>query len=355
MKMKKEELLRRVGSMDQVAYARRIQYREGRAAGMRAVQAVCGPLSFVVMEDKALDICEASYYGTPIHFLAKTGLMGRGAYDTHGLEAQRSIMGGMVFTCGLENICAPYAAAGKEYPMHGRMRTTPAEHVCADCRWEDGCYCITISGEMREAELFGENMVIRRTIRAVYGEDSITITDQVINDSFRPEPAMLMYHCNFGYPFLQEGCRILLPTQAVTPRDEASAPYTGQYGRMDGPVDNAPEQVFLHQLRAGPEGDTFAAVINDETLQAVRISFNRRQLPYFMEWKSTASGDYALGLEPANSSVYGRGFHEQAGTLHHLGPQESETYTVRLSFFQGRQAISQLEDQYQDVMKETTP
>ena len=30
-----------------------------------------------------------------------------------------------------------------------------------------------------------------------------------------------------------------------------------------------------------------------------------------MEWKSLASGDYVVGLEPANSSVYGRAYHEE--------------------------------------------
>ena len=109
------------------------------------------------MIDKCLDIAEVNWKGYNISFLSKPGLTGRNHYDTHGAEAQRSIMGGMLFTCGLENICAPCLADGKEYPMHGRMRTTPAEHVGADTYWTDGDepqYIINISGEMREAELF---------------------------------------------------------------------------------------------------------------------------------------------------------------------------------------------------------
>ena len=37
--MKKEELLRHVGSMQQVAYARRLTFGEGRSRGMEAVEA----------------------------------------------------------------------------------------------------------------------------------------------------------------------------------------------------------------------------------------------------------------------------------------------------------------------------
>ena len=109
--MKKEELLRHVGSMQQVAYARRLTFGEGRSRGMEAVEVKNGPLRYTVMADKCLDICELSYKGLTINFLSKPGLNGRNPFDTHGAEAQRSIMGGLFFTCGLENICAPYTGA----------------------------------------------------------------------------------------------------------------------------------------------------------------------------------------------------------------------------------------------------
>ena len=56
-----------------------------------------------------------------------------------------------------------------------------------------------------------------------------------------------------------------------------------------------------------------------------------------MQWKSRASGDYVVGLEPANSSVYGRGFHEEQGDLHMLGPFESETMNLTLRILEGEE------------------
>ena len=53
------------------------------------------------------------------------------------------------------NICPPCTSEGKDYPMHGRIRTTPAEHLSADAVWTEEGYTMTVSGEMREAELFG--------------------------------------------------------------------------------------------------------------------------------------------------------------------------------------------------------
>ena len=66
------------------------------------------------MIDKCLDIAEVNWKGYNISFLSKPGLTGRNHYDTHGAEAQRSIMGGMLFTCGLENIlCTVFGRWGK--------------------------------------------------------------------------------------------------------------------------------------------------------------------------------------------------------------------------------------------------
>ena len=342
--MKKEELLRRVGSMQQVASVRRVTYGEGRAKGMRAVEVKNGPLSFTAMEDKCLDICELTYRGMQINFLSKPGLNGRNPFDTHGAEAQRSIMGGLFFTCGLENICAPYTGRdGKEYPMHGRLRTTPAEHVCADARWEGEDYVMTVSGEMREAELFGENLILRRSITTRYGRSEIRIADEITNEAFRSEPMMLMYHCNMGFPFLSEHSRLILPTVKVTPRDAVSEAHIADYARMDPPKDNEEEYVFLHRLKADEKGETFAAVVDDQRQLALQICFNQRQLPYFMEWKSTASGDYVLGLEPSNSAVYGRKYHEEQGNLHMLPPQATERVELTFRIVEGAEAIAELD------------
>lgn len=129
------DMLAHMGSLQQAAYVRPIEYQEGRAHGLKAIEVKNGPLRFVSMADRALDVCQFEYRGENLTFLSKPGLNGRNQFDTNGLEAQRSIMGGLFFTCGFENICAPYVTpeGGKypagSFPMHGRIRTTPAEHV----------------------------------------------------------------------------------------------------------------------------------------------------------------------------------------------------------------------------------
>ena len=260
----RKELLRMVGSMQQLVYVRPVTYEEGRARGMKAYEVKNGPLRFSVMADKCLDLTDVSFCGHNVSFLAKPGLMGRSHFDTNGAEAQRSIMGGMLFTCGLENICAPCRIDGKDFPMHGRIRTTPAEHVSANARWAGDDYIVTVSGMMREAELFGENLTLRRTITTCYGENRICIEDEITNEGFRREPMMLLYHINAGYPLLCEDSEIIIPTREVIPRDGAAETNVSKWNIMEAPKDNEPEYVFLHEMASDQEGNTFAAVINQK-------------------------------------------------------------------------------------------
>ena len=87
------DMLAHMGSLQQAAYTRPIEYQEGRAHGLKAIEVKNGPLRFVSMADRALDVCQFEYRGENLTFLSKPGLNGRNQFDTNGLEAQRSIMG----------------------------------------------------------------------------------------------------------------------------------------------------------------------------------------------------------------------------------------------------------------------
>ena len=338
--MNKKELFKKIGSIEQLAYARPIVYREGRSEWMNAIEVKCGDLQFHAQTDKCLDLADLSYKGVNLSFMAKTGLEGRNPYDTNGFEAQRSIMCGFFFTCGLESICTPYEENGKAYPMHGRMRTTPAEHVGSDVVVDDaGNVKVILKGEAREAELFGENMLLRRTIETSLGDNTITLTDEIENQSYREEPMMLMYHCNMGYPFLDENSELIAPSKSVRGREDFSEEHKEGWMHMDPPADNAREYVYIHELATDEEQNTKVLFINPELEIGLIISYNTKHLPYFNEWKSTASGDYVVGLEPANGIPMNRKYHEEHGMLHTLQPFEKETHKITFTVIEGKEKI----------------
>jgi len=341
--MERIDLLKLTGTMQQLAYTRECTVHDGRANGLRAVDVKNGDLRYLVMADKCLDIAALEYKGINISFTSKPGLNGRNQFDTHGEEALRSIMGGLFFTCGLQNICGPCETNGVEYPMHGRIRTTPAEHLCSDAYWDGDDYILEVRGEMRESHLFGTNLVLRRTVRSVFGSGRIDIIDEVENQTAEEADLMLMYHCNFGYPFLRPGTRLVLPSKAVRGREEWSQEHLNCWQTMGLPTDGETEYVYLHDLAEDEQGNSFAALVSDDLHFGIRLDFDRKVQPYFMEWMSVRSGDYVIGLEPSNSSVYGRKYHEAQGTMHRIGPFAKETYRLSFTILQDTDAIRQAE------------
>ncbi|MBQ7262998.1 MAG: DUF4432 family protein [Synergistaceae bacterium] len=79
-------------------------------------------------------------------------------------------------------------------------------------------------------------------------------------------------------------------------------------------------------------------------------AWDARSLPYFIEWKSVASGDHVIGLEPSSSSIYGRAWHEERGTVHRLAPLATERHVLTLTALEGTEeidaAVAAFEDRY---------
>ena len=150
---------------------------------------------------------------------------------------------------------------------------------------------------------------------------------------------MLLYHVNLGWPFLDESLRLYLPTRKVAPRDARAEGHADAYDRMDPPTDDEPEYVFIHDLKPEADGTLRAVAVNAALGLGLEIAWNEANLPYFMEWKSIASGDYVIGLEPANSSVYGRPWHEARGTVHRLAPFATETNVLTFTVLDGEDEI----------------
>lgn len=337
--MNREELRTLCGSIEQVASVRPVEFLDGRAAGLRCALVRSGALETALMLDKCLDPAWLTYRGINLGIMTKPGLQGRGASDTAGAEAVRSIMGGAMMTCGLGHIHGYSRLDGKEYPTHGRIRTTPAEKVGMDADFlPDGTYRITVRGEMREATLFGENLRLRRRVETDYGRAELTFIDQIENQGFEREPLCLLYHCNAGYPLLTPESRVIIPSLSCLPRD-AWADET-RWREMEQPSAGAPEQVFLHRCGARDDGGTFAAVVNDALKLALCIRWNVNVLPHLAQWKSTACGDYAMALEPTNAGFGGR-----AEVQRSLDPMERLDTTLRMSVLEGAAAIAALEQE----------
>ena len=333
-KRDKYTTLRKVGNMEQLCYIRKVRYQGGFADTQAAHEVNNGRLSFTVMDTACMDIGEVRYRNVPVSYLSKAGWQGNRSMP------KRYIMGGMFFTAGLNHV----GPGEGDMPLHGLARLLPGSNVCAKAGWQGGEYRMSVEGEMRQGMLFGENLVLRRSIVTTMDSDVIRITDVLENEGFKDETVMLLYHFNVGYPILDEGACLVVPSKTYTPRDQATVESRGDTDPfvMDGPVDNQPEQVYYHELGCDKKGDTFCALVNKEKKLAVCLHFNKTQLPVFSQWKSIASGDYVMGMELGICHVEGPQREREMGSARVLKAGETMEIAIDLEILEGNEAIEKL-------------
>lgn len=273
--MNRKELMSRIGSVEQVGGIREFTFSSGKARGMRGTEIDTGNLVFTVLPDRCMDIATAKYKGQAVSWISKTGLVAPEYYDKEGLNWLRSFTGGLITTCGLRNLGAPVG----EHGLHGRIANTPAEKVSVNAFWDGDEYIMKVSGEMREASVFGENLVLKREITAKLFCDEILVEDTLVNEGFKEEDAALCYHCNFGYPLVSEKSKLVnLPEK---------------YGEITAPDGSFKEECICLDI----PGETVTVGIENETIGAY-ITYKRDTLPDFMLWKMLGNSEYVVGLEP---------------------------------------------------------
>jgi len=326
-------LIPRVGRMEQVASIRRLVADDGKERGMRVLEVNSGSgLSFTVYPDRGMDIGQAYYNGTPLAWVSRNGGVAPHFYDPEGFEWLRSWGGGLLTGCGLLNVGGPNTANGERHGLHGRLSHTPAEEVNTAAGWNgDGVYTLTASGRMRHTKVFGENLVVTRTITTAFGDPSITVRDTVENQGFAPSPLMLLYHLNLGWPLVEEGATLQAPPHEVAPQNAHAATGLDAWSRITAPVPGFQEQVYYHTLPPDQQGLASLRLVSPNAGLAFRVTYRLAELPYLVQWKMMGAGEYVVGLEPANCYPEGQEAFAKRGLLRSLQAGERIETFLKLS------------------------
>ena len=346
----------RTGALQQVAGVELLEYADGPERGVRVLDFRTGAgLGFRVVVDRGFDLLSAEYHGIPIGWRSPTGPRHPGLAspeENRGWGFLRAFTG-LLATCGLDHALAPATSSAApyiypgidetDYPLHGRVAQIPARLLGYGERWEGERCTLFAEGEVAQMAVFGENLVLTRRIEAALGGTSISVTDRVENRGFRPTPHMLLYHYNFGWPVLDEGVELLLPSRAVVHAVHGDLHAQGVGYRVQGPPRaDFSEQVYEHDVVPGPDGMAPAALINPALGGGfgIRLDYDRAALPCLIEWQCLQSGLYVLGIEPSTNHVLGRKFAEERGELIFLEHGEVREYRTRLSVLDGADAIA---------------
>jgi hypothetical protein len=155
--------------------------------------------------------------------------------------------------CGLESNGGPvHDETGRLiYPLHGKIANTPAHRV--EVIVDDAAGELAIRGAVDEARLYHQKLRLTSTIRLRVGEPEIRITDVVANLSAEPAELQLLYHINFGKPFLDPGSRVVAPVRAVVPQTARAAEGVSDWDVYGPEEPGYTEQVFFLDLLSNPQ------------------------------------------------------------------------------------------------------
>lgn len=316
-----------LGHADQVAVARESVSGLDRGHAQRAIDlTVLGGISVRLLPDRGLDIAAAWWDGIPLAWESRVGEVRGRPTDAPG-DWIRAFGGGLVTTCGLQNVGSPSEGHGQ----HGAFSSTPASSVQVGREVVGDELRLVVSGLVEECDALETFLECRRTVTTCTGSGDLTLTDVVTNRGAEPLAAPMLYHVNIGAPVWSPGARLEVPGRASTvPRDaDAQAALEG-WDLAPTPAPDAQQRVFEHLFDNAAERRE-VRIVNATLRVAVAVSWSEETMPRLHQWVHPRSGVYVLGIEPANCSLLGRGVDRAAGRLPVLSPEESRTTSLHLT------------------------
>ncbi|WP_018623143.1 aldose 1-epimerase family protein [Spirosoma luteum] len=306
-------------------------------------------LRYKVVLDRAMDISDAFYNQHSLTWLSHTGITSPEPFSDRGADWLRTFGGGLLTTCGLSHVGGPEQDAYGERGLHGQISNSPAElESIIQPDLLTGKLDMSITGRIKETKIFGPSLELKRTLSGVLGQPIIRIRDEVTNRGNTTVPHMLLYHFNFGWPFVDEGTRFV---------------WRGNWQAREGGINN---QIFrdgydfktcpapLNSHSGTGEAVAFIDVAHDGMGQctvglynaklglAVSMRFQKAQLPWLTNWQHWGKGEYVTGLEPGTHPPIGQAKAREQNTLLFLEPGQTRTYDLELEVLTDETVIDRI-------------
>jgi hypothetical protein len=259
--------------------------------------------------------------------------------------------------CGLENNGAPFEVKTKKpdgsesntsYGLHGKIANIPASYVAVHIGAE-APHEIVVEGHVDESRLFGPQIRMITRMSTVPGSNRLVVRDEFVNLKEQPVEMQILYHWNFGLPFLDPGARFIAPFESVTPRDLHAVGGLAHHSEYSAPERGFAEQVYYYELLGASESDgrTMAMLRNHAGDKGVVLRFRTDELPAFTLWKNTGGlrDGYVTGLEPGTNYPNTRPFERARNRVVTLPVDGRHIAETTLEVLVTSQAVKAVEDE----------
>ena len=295
-------------------------------------------LRYKVVIDRGLDIVDAFYDQYSLAWLSHAGVTAPRPDANRGLEWLYSFAGGLLTTCGLTHIGGPESDEFGERGLHGRISNLPARiESVIHPDLLTGKLHMSITGVVKESRVFGPSLELRRTISSTLGEPTVRIRDVVTNLGNTPAPHMILYHCNYGWPLVDEGTEIVCKgAWASRGLDMDNAVFNNgrDFRKCSKPLDShrgGGEGCAFIEVTADKKGTCTVGLHNRRLGLALVLKYSKKQLPWLSNWQHWGPGEYVTALEPGTNPPIGQAKARQQKTLIHIAPGKSRTYDLEIT------------------------
>jgi hypothetical protein len=295
-----------------------------------------------------MDIADAFYNQHSLAWLSHAGVTPPEPFSNHGIEWLRTFGGGLVTTCGLTHVGGPEKDAYGERGLHGKISNIPAEiEAVVQPDLLQGKMDMSISGRMKESQVLGPNLELKRTISGTLGKAVIRIQDEVLNRGNTAAPHMLLYHLNFGWPLVDEGTDLIWQGSWQSREGEPNNKIFREgnnYRKCLAPQEEhagGGEEAAFIDITPDSSGQCTCGLHNATLGFAVVLRFPKAQLPWLTNWQHWGPGEYVTGLEPGTNPPIGQAKAREQNQLILLAPGESRRYTLEIEVITQEDRIQQ--------------
>ena len=243
---------------------------------------MAGGFTARILPDRGLDISTAWSHGVPIGWMSKVGEVAPLA-RADGMAWIERFTGGLLTTCGPDNIGVPSVDGDESLGLHGSWTFLRATDVHVSRERVDGELMVDITGTLRQTHALGRNIEIKRLVRLLSGQSVIAVMDEITNLGSSAEPMPMLYHVNIGAPLWSAGATIEYPPETtLIPRNSNAAANVAVASVGPEPIRNGEEYVFERVVSGG---DTVPVIVRNPALGLkLSLTWSRSSLPRFHQW-----------------------------------------------------------------------
>jgi hypothetical protein len=319
----------------------------GLGKGTRIARVNTGSgLRYKVVIDRGLDIADAFYNQHGLAWLSHAGVTVPRPDANRGLEWLYSFGGGLLTTCGLTHVGGPEGQGLDERGLHGRVSNISAEvESIVQPDLKAAKPEMSITAIVKESRVFGPNLELKRTISSTLGEATIRIHDVVKNLGNTPTPHMILYHCNYGWPLVNEGTQIVWKGKCVSrglDMDNAIFNSKHNFQKCQKPRDShrgGGEACGFIDVRADKKGVCTVGLHNRRLGLTLAMKYKKRQLPCLANWQHWGPGEYVTALEPGTNPPIGQNKAREQKKLIQIPQGKSRTYDLEMTILTDKEQI----------------